>query len=202
MHAHTRCTCIEWNRSTVLHSSEATVWDWEKRGSIYSPLFPTSAEHQCGDVAWSVWFQLRTFSSDHGSQEVEVEEEEKQNPPRWLNRRPPEGLLDSSYMWSCHGDILRDRLLLTGAALCAGFSGDQSLFYEWSVRVKCAEQESCQADVSVTCWGESGCCGCGKVSPGSVRRMTSHTFKVVCPINPQFSLCDFGDYTWLSHLFF
>lgn len=139
MHAHTRCTCIEWNRSTVLHSSEATVWDWEKRGSIYSPLFPTSAEHQCGDVAWSVWFQLRTFSSDHGSQEVEVEEEEKQNPPRWLNRRPPEGLLDSSYMWSCHGDILRDRLLLTGAALCAGFSGDQSLFYEWSVRVKCAE---------------------------------------------------------------
>lgn len=45
-------------------------------------------------------------------------------------RASSEGLLDSSCMCSCHGDILRDRLLLTGASLCVGFAGDQSLFYE------------------------------------------------------------------------
>lgn len=44
---------------------------------------------------------------------------------------------------------------------------------EWSVR----KQETCQTDVSVTCWREFGCCGCGKVSPGTVWRMTVCFFK-------------------------
>lgn len=36
-------------------------------------------------------------------------------------------------MCSCHGDILHDRLLLTGASVFLGFPGDQSLFSEQSV---------------------------------------------------------------------
>lgn len=44
-----------------------------------------------------------------------------------------EGLPDFSYMCSCHGEILDDRFLLTGASLCLGFPKDQSLFSEQSV---------------------------------------------------------------------
>lgn len=42
------------------------------------------------------------------------------------------------YMHSCHGDILRERLLLTGASLFLGFPRDQSLFSERRVWMKCA----------------------------------------------------------------
>lgn len=57
--------------------------------------------------------------------EVEEQEEEEEKKTSLQaeqeSRVSSDGLLDSSYERSCHGDILHDRLLLTGASLCLGF---------------------------------------------------------------------------------
>lgn len=113
MNAHTRCTPIERNRSAVLLSScETTLGDWEggrKRERAREReqlLFSTSGEHQCGGIARSAQFQLRTFLSDHGSKEVKKQKRKRQLGDQAADQVFIWDYWDSSCMFSCHADIV------------------------------------------------------------------------------------------------
>lgn len=109
-------------------------------------------------------FLIRPWKPRSGGRRTRREEEKS---PCWLNRRPEFHLRDywTFYIWapvmvishlivSCWQEPLCF-LDFLGIKVCF-----QSRVCEWSVW----KQETCQTDVSVTCWRESGCCGCGKVS--------------------------------------
>lgn len=112
MNAHTRCTPIERNRSAVLLSScESTLGDWEggekERASEREQLLlSTSGEHQCGGIARSAQFQLRTLLSDHGSKEVKKQKRKRQLGDRAADQVFIWDYWDSSCMFSCHADIV------------------------------------------------------------------------------------------------
>lgn len=141
---------------------------------------------------------------------VEEREDKKKENADWTG--------DQSFIWGIIGHLFYKLMSywdptsssLVDRSLCfLDFSGIEVCFLsrvrEWGVR----KQETCQTDVSVTCWGESGCCG--KVSLGTASgcvfffllpavktAFLIHSLSLVPPINPSISVLWLGtDLVWL-----
>lgn len=145
-HTHPHCTCFEWNRFTVLHWSETTVYDWER---VYSHPASAQGNHQCAEVHERMTSTEDLFLSDHGSQELELKEKKsffylfvcffKQKTPFWLKWKLEFCLWD---YWELHSWAL---VMLVSCmivscwqepSLCFGFPTDHSLYSEHSVWMK------------------------------------------------------------------
>lgn len=124
-------------------------------------------------------FLIRPWKPRSGRRRAEEKKQLKET------KVSPQGLLDTVFKSSC--DVISDLIISCWQEpLCfLDFPGINVCFRsevcEW-------RKKTCRMNVSVTCWGEFGCCGCGKVSPGTLRtalcfiHLPENTFVLNSPI--------------------